>query len=427
MLGDLVSRAFAQAVDLLLTRHGSSKGSKTNGMSTLKGGRKPTNGTKLMIDGSKTDEKSEMMPMLFSNLEIQKGQCHHASPLLRPSILMQDTIQQCQRSRSFQRQVKLHSFLMKEEFKSYIGQLGHAAIFSLYASVCGVSFMDGERSCDTVVYEWKVVRDYLTDDYHHYDVITSRDLRGHSQLKIVKVVINLSEYEMDYEFEYPERQENLKSFSKLVFRIVPKPSWGEQLMCYVKGDEYVTGKLKHYFIRPVFSQASVVLGSRGHVDLQTRLDSCKRLQDGFDASIDAFSIQLAEAGYYLTTDKNLAQCFECGGILQLKNFDFDVWRDHAYWHPSCPYLIEKKGREFVEEVRSELRKACDFNKNCVFTFKIRTLAAARPTYRNDCNSESSDDEDDSDDDENDNDLFLDMSDNYTDSGLESDEELDFDF
>ena len=341
----------------------------------------------------------------------------------RPSVIGQSAIQGCQCDRSLQRHATFHDVLRKGGMKHYITQFGYSFIFNLYTTVCGVTINEHE---ETIYFEWNLIKDYLSDEYHHYDAITSasNSCKAGSKLCIVKIVIRLAEEELDTEFESWRRKQNLDSFAKMVCRIVPKPRYGEQLMCYVKGDEYVTGRLKHYFIQPVFRQGGVVLGSRRHEDLQMRLDSCRRLQSGFDASIDAFSLQLAEAGYFLTTDNSLAQCYECGGILQLKDFNFDPWEDHAYWHPSCPYLLAQKGREFIENVRKELKKKCNFSRECMFTFKIRVLAAAQPEY-NDASS-SEDETDDENDYESDMDsVDWDPNDYSSDSGYDNEEEDDF--
>lgn len=298
-------------------------------------------------------------------------------------------------SRSFQRQVFFFYLCEKDKLSHYIAELGVLHFFSIYQKVCGVSLEE-----NAVILSWKTMAPYMYDTYHHADILRCQTLTKR-KLDIVKVCVIVEEHAVGHEFETREGMVHLKAFSELVRKIVPWPSCGEQLMCYVKGDVYLTGILKYFFIRQVFTDSGVVLGRSEYVDMHHRLESCRRLQEGFDVSIDDFSLKLAEAGYFLTNDTKLAQCFKCGGVLQLKQFDFDPWEDHAYWHPSCPYLLKVRGQEFVDKVRLELKQKCDFNSECVFTFKLRNLAPVVPSRRSASESESSEESDDYEEDEDD--------------------------
>lgn len=299
--------------------------------------------------------------------------------------------------RSLQRQIVFFWLYTKDGLSHYIAELSVRHFFSIYQDVCGVSLED-----NAAVLSWKTIAPFMYDTYHHADVLSCPTLTE-QKVDVVKICITVEEHAVGHDFETKEGSVRLEAFSKLVRKIVPLPFYGEQLMCYVKGDVYLTGILKYFFIRQVFGDTGVRLGSLQYEDVQRRLESCRRLQDGFDVSIDAFSLQLAEAGYFLTNDVKLAQCFKCGGVLQLKKFDFDPWEDHAYWHPSCPFLLEARGQEFVDKVRLELRQKCDFNSECVFTFKLRKLAPVEPSIRrlpfdsDSCDESDEYEEDDADD------------------------------
>lgn len=291
--------------------------------------------------------------------------------------------------RSLQRQTFFCRMYTKDALSHYIADLGVLHFFSIYQNVCGVSIDN-----NVVSLSWKTFKSYLCDTYHHADVLKCRKLTK-QKIDVVKVAIVVEEHAVCHDFETKDGQNRLQAFSNLVRKLVPLPAYGEQFMCYVQGDVYLTGILKYFFIRQVFNDRGVRLGRSEYEDIQHRLASCERLQEGFDVSIDAFSLQLAEAGYFLTNDDKLAQCFKCGGVLQLKKFDFDPWEDHAYWHPSCPFLLEARGQEFVDKVRQKLKQRCNFNSECVFTFKLRKLAPVSPSVRRAFpDSDSSDDFDD---------------------------------
>lgn len=277
--------------------------------------------------------------------------------------------------RSLQRHAFFNWMYNKDSLLHYIADLGVLHFFSIYQNVCGVSVEN-----NVVSLSWKTLEPYLCDTYHHADVFRCRRLTK-QKIDVVKVSVVVEEHAVGHDFETKDGQIRMQAFSTLVRKLVPLPSVGEQFMCYVKGDVYLTGILKYFFIRQVFNDRGVRLGRSEYEDMQRRLTSCKRLQEGFDVSIDAFSLQLAEAGYFLTNDDKLAQCFKCGGVLQLKKFDFDPWEDHAYWHPSCPFLLETRGQEFVDKVRQKLKQRCNFNSECVFTFRLRQLAPVSPPIR----------------------------------------------
>ena len=63
--------------------------------------------------------------------------------------------------------------------------------------------------------------------------------------------------------------------------------------------------------------------------------------------------QLCDAGFYYSGFDDQVRCFYCaGGIREWADGD-DPWEEHARWFPDCSYLLNKKGKDYVEEVQSK--------------------------------------------------------------------------
>ncbi|XP_060688093.1 E3 ubiquitin-protein ligase XIAP-like isoform X1 [Hemiscyllium ocellatum] len=63
---------------------------------------------------------------------------------------------------------------------------------------------------------------------------------------------------------------------------------------------------------------------------------------------------LARAGFYSTGEDDNVKCFHCDGGLRNWESSDEAWEQHAKWFPGCAFLIEQKGRDFVNDV--QLRK-----------------------------------------------------------------------
>jgi len=48
--------------------------------------------------------------------------------------------------------------------------------------------------------------------------------------------------------------------------------------------------------------------------------------------------------------RDRVKCFYCNGGLQNWRQNDDPWHEHAKWYPSCEFLLQKKGPEFVHGV-----------------------------------------------------------------------------
>ncbi|XP_066999488.1 death-associated inhibitor of apoptosis 1 [Anabrus simplex] len=63
--------------------------------------------------------------------------------------------------------------------------------------------------------------------------------------------------------------------------------------------------------------------------------------------------KLSEAGFFYTGKGDQTVCFHCGGALKdWKNGD-DPFVEHALWYPKCTYIVQLKGKEFVDKISGE--------------------------------------------------------------------------
>ncbi|CAK8686346.1 unnamed protein product [Clavelina lepadiformis] len=66
--------------------------------------------------------------------------------------------------------------------------------------------------------------------------------------------------------------------------------------------------------------------------------------------INASPRTLADSGLYYLGDGDRVKCWYCGGGLQGWERNDDPWREHAKWYPSCEFLLQKKGPDFVTDI-----------------------------------------------------------------------------
>lgn len=66
--------------------------------------------------------------------------------------------------------------------------------------------------------------------------------------------------------------------------------------------------------------------------------------------------QMSEAGFFHTQKDDRVICFTCGGGLSNWSKYDDPWEQHAIWYPKCGYLIEKKGQNYIDQIREKISK-----------------------------------------------------------------------
>lgn len=60
--------------------------------------------------------------------------------------------------------------------------------------------------------------------------------------------------------------------------------------------------------------------------------------------------QFASAGFFYLGKRDRVKCWYCNGGLQFWKYDDDPWTEHAKWYPSCEFLLQEKGSNFVMSV-----------------------------------------------------------------------------
>lgn len=81
--------------------------------------------------------------------------------------------------------------------------------------------------------------------------------------------------------------------------------------------------------------------------------------------------EMAEAGFLYTGAGDKVQCFFCFGKFSRWEENDDPWEEHAYWIPTCQYIIIKKGNEYVKKVNSEGRKGNGRRRRDVNQTKVK--------------------------------------------------------
>ncbi|XP_078082169.1 baculoviral IAP repeat-containing protein 7-like [Mustelus asterias] len=61
--------------------------------------------------------------------------------------------------------------------------------------------------------------------------------------------------------------------------------------------------------------------------------------------------QLAHAGFFYTGHRDNVKCFHCDGELRNWELGDDPWMEHAKWFPRCEYVLQVKGRDYVNRIQ----------------------------------------------------------------------------
>ncbi|XP_048467105.1 baculoviral IAP repeat-containing protein 7-B-like [Rhincodon typus] len=76
-----------------------------------------------------------------------------------------------------------------------------------------------------------------------------------------------------------------------------------------------------------------------------------RTYQNWPAGIPIQPQQLAHAGFFYTGHRDNVKCFHCDGELRNWELGDDPWMEHAKWFPRCEYLIQMKGRDYVNRIQ----------------------------------------------------------------------------
>lgn len=81
----------------------------------------------------------------------------------------------------------------------------------------------------------------------------------------------------------------------------------------------------------------------------------KRSFDEWPSSIKQNPDEMCDAGFFYTQRGDCVRCFSCGGGLR-DWIDGDIpWEHHALWFSECNYLISMKGKEYINQIKSNQR------------------------------------------------------------------------
>lgn len=103
-------------------------------------------------------------------------------------------------------------------------------------------------------------------------------------------------------------------------------------------------------LQSVLNKSDNVLSRKAHhpdyAQYQARLDSFKE----WPASMSQQPSDLAKAGFYYFGIKDMVKCFFCNGGLKNWDHNDDPFQDHVRWFPTCQYIRQLMGHEYIESV-----------------------------------------------------------------------------
>lgn len=79
---------------------------------------------------------------------------------------------------------------------------------------------------------------------------------------------------------------------------------------------------------------------------ETRIESFKEWPTAMKQTAE----NMADAGFFYLGVSDKVKCFRCHGLLHRWGARDDPWEEHAKWNKTCTYLLERKGKEFIERV-----------------------------------------------------------------------------
>lgn len=97
-----------------------------------------------------------------------------------------------------------------------------------------------------------------------------------------------------------------------------------------------------------------------YIQFHSRLNSFKKsLPNSF---VSNTKWVFSEAGFFHTGIEDQTICYHCGGGLRDWQEGDDPWEEHARWFSRCPFVIIKKGQEFVNEHRNKASRNIVVNR-----------------------------------------------------------------
>ena len=60
--------------------------------------------------------------------------------------------------------------------------------------------------------------------------------------------------------------------------------------------------------------------------------------------------RLARAGFYSLGKRDHVKCFECKLVLEDINYNECFYAQHAFWSPTCEWILNRRGHKFVDDV-----------------------------------------------------------------------------
>lgn len=89
----------------------------------------------------------------------------------------------------------------------------------------------------------------------------------------------------------------------------------------------------------------------GYASLAARMETFT----AYPKSLPVKAHKLAEAGFCYAGCLDHVRCFYCGVGVKEWNLNEDPWEEHVRWSPQCGFVLQSKGRAYVEHV------TCMFN------------------------------------------------------------------
>jgi len=129
----------------------------------------------------------------------------------------------------------------------------------------------------------------------------------------------------------------------------------------------VTHNKQKSYVRPLVSQGATCRAGNGttlrvmfpcenpvNPHMASAAQRMQTFHDNLDRwngnNIRASATDMVEAGLYYLGQRDRVKCWYCNGGLQNWHFNDNPWFEHAKWFPTCEYVLQNKGPEYVYQV-----------------------------------------------------------------------------